>query len=52
MPRRFQPPWIAERIPGGYVVKDATGQAHRYNAAFLSSVGSVGLDPTADESLA
>jgi len=27
MPRRFKPPWTAERIPGGYVVKDATGQA-------------------------
>jgi hypothetical protein len=24
MPRRFKPPWTAERIPGGYVVKDAT----------------------------
>ena len=27
MPRRFKPPWTAERIPRGYVVKDATGQA-------------------------
>ena len=27
MPRRFPYPWAAERIPGGYVVKDATGQA-------------------------
>ena len=27
MPRRFFSPWTAERIPGGYVVKDATGQA-------------------------
>ena len=26
MPRRFTPPWTAERIPGGCVVKDATGQ--------------------------
>ena len=25
MPRRFKPPWTTERIPGGYVVKDATG---------------------------
>ena len=25
MARRFKPPWTAERIPGGYVVKDATG---------------------------
>ena len=27
MPRRFNPPWSVERIPGGYVVRDATGQA-------------------------
>ena len=30
MPRRFQPPWTAERIPGGFVVKDATGQSLAY----------------------
>jgi hypothetical protein len=30
MPRRFAPPWTAERIPGGYVVKDAAGQALAY----------------------
>jgi hypothetical protein len=30
MPRRFKPPWTAEQIPGGYVVKDATGQAQAY----------------------
>jgi hypothetical protein len=30
MPRRFAPPWTTERIPGGYVVKDATGQALAY----------------------
>jgi hypothetical protein len=30
MLRRFKPPWVAERIPGGYVVKDATGQALAY----------------------
>ena len=30
MPRRFKPPWTAERIPGGYVVKDATGQSLAY----------------------
>ena len=29
MHRRFKPPWTCERIPGGYVVKDATGQAPR-----------------------
>jgi hypothetical protein len=25
-PRRFPPPWSAERMPGGYVVRDANGQ--------------------------
>ena len=30
MRHRFTPPWTAERIPGGYVVKDATGQALAY----------------------
>ena len=30
MPRRFPPPWTAERIPGGYVVKDASGQSLAY----------------------
>jgi len=25
-PRRFPAPWTAERIPGGYVVRDANGQ--------------------------
>jgi hypothetical protein len=30
--RRFPPPWNVEKIPGGYVVKDAKGQqlAHIY----------------------
>jgi hypothetical protein len=26
-PRRFPSPWRAERMPGGYVVRDANGQA-------------------------
>jgi hypothetical protein len=30
VPRRFPPPWTAERIPGGFVVKDATGQSLAY----------------------
>jgi hypothetical protein len=30
MTRRLPPPWTAERIPGGFVVKDATGQALAY----------------------
>jgi K+/H+ antiporter YhaU regulatory subunit KhtT len=28
--RRFPTPWTAERIPGGYVVKDADGNALAY----------------------
>jgi hypothetical protein len=28
--RRFPAPWHAEPIPGGYVVRDATGQALAY----------------------
>jgi hypothetical protein len=28
--RRFPPPWRADKIPGGYVVRDATGQAIAY----------------------
>jgi hypothetical protein len=28
--RRFAPPWTLELIPGGYKVKDATGQALAY----------------------
>ena len=30
MTRRLSPPWTAERIPGGFVVKDATGQVLAY----------------------
>src|ERR1700760_22191 len=28
--RRFPPPWHADPVPGGYVVRDATGQALTY----------------------
>jgi hypothetical protein len=28
--RRSPPPWRADRIPGGYVVRDANGQALAY----------------------
>jgi hypothetical protein len=28
--RRFLPPWRADKIPGGYVVRDANGQALVY----------------------
>ena len=30
MPRHLPPPWKAERIAGGYVVRDANGQALVY----------------------
>jgi hypothetical protein len=30
MPRRFPPPWKVQEIPGGYVVKDVTGQSLAY----------------------
>lgn len=30
MTRRFPPPWTVEQIPGGFIVKDATGQALAY----------------------
>jgi hypothetical protein len=26
-PRRFPPPWRADPMPGGYVIRDANGQA-------------------------
>ena len=29
-PRRFPPPWRAETLPGGYVIRDANGQAIAY----------------------
>jgi hypothetical protein len=29
-PRRFPPPWYADKMPGGYVVRDANGQALAY----------------------
>jgi hypothetical protein len=29
-PRRFPAPWTAERIPGGFIVRDANGQALAY----------------------
>jgi hypothetical protein len=28
--RRFPPPWCVDKIPGGYVVRDANGQALAY----------------------
>jgi hypothetical protein len=29
-PRRFPPPWRADKIPGGYIVRDAAGQGLAY----------------------
>jgi hypothetical protein len=29
-PRRFSAPWHADKMPGGYVVRDANGQALAY----------------------
>jgi hypothetical protein len=36
--RRFPPPWRAEKMPGGYVVRDANGQAlaHVYARATMA----------------
>jgi hypothetical protein len=30
MPRHLPPPWRTEKIPGGYVERDANGQAPAY----------------------
>jgi hypothetical protein len=35
-PRRFPAPWSAEKIAGGYVVRDANGQALAYVYGRLS----------------
>jgi hypothetical protein len=29
-PRRFPPPWHADKMPGGYIVRDANAQAIAY----------------------
>jgi hypothetical protein len=29
-PRRFPSPWRPDKVPGGYVVRDANGQAPAY----------------------
>jgi len=46
MPRRFKPPWTAEQIPGGYVVKDATGQALRGGCSGKSHIQSLAVSLT------
>ena len=37
-PRRFPAPWRSEKMPGGYVVRDANGQAlaHVYSRATMA----------------
>jgi hypothetical protein len=37
--RRFPLPWAAEQIPGGYIVKDATGQSLAYVYAEATAKG-------------
>jgi hypothetical protein len=37
-PRRFPPPWRADRTPHGYVVRDANGQEVAYIHARQSEV--------------
>jgi hypothetical protein len=34
--RRFPPPWRADKIAGGYVVRDANGQALAYVGGMAS----------------
>jgi hypothetical protein len=44
MPRRFPTAWSAERIPGSFVVKDATGQSLAYVYASERRLSSALLD--------
>jgi hypothetical protein len=37
-PRRFPPPWRADKTPHGYVVRDANGQALAYLYARTTAV--------------
>jgi hypothetical protein len=37
-PRRFPAPWRADKIPGGYVVRDANGQALNLTEAMQAKV--------------
>jgi len=48
--RRFPPPWRSEKMPGGYVVRDANGQAlaHIYARANIGR-GHAGKTLTQDE---
>ena len=40
-PRRFPAPWQADKIPGGYVIRDANKQALAYVYARATSVDAV-----------
>jgi hypothetical protein len=39
MARRFPPPWRAEKMPGGYVVRDANGQDRDSEAEAMQDRG-------------
>jgi hypothetical protein len=43
MPRRFPAPWRVEKIPGGYVVRDATGQTLAYVSSRATQEGEARL---------
>jgi hypothetical protein len=42
MPRHLPPPWKAEKIVGGYVVRDANGQALAYVYSRPSAISWIG----------
>jgi hypothetical protein len=46
MTRRFPPPWTAEEIAGGYVVRDANRQALAYVYCREPEHGGIGLMKT------
>lgn len=47
--RRFPPPWMHERIPGGWIVRDATGRALAYVYADDRATGASDDKLTVDE---
>jgi hypothetical protein len=48
MHRRFKAPWTAERIPGGYVVKDAVCYASVNGPVACHHRGLLGADGSQD----
>jgi hypothetical protein len=49
-PRRFPAPWYVDKIPGGYLIRDARGQALAYVYARATNVEAVQAKVlTADE---